>query len=314
MSLKSPLFSIVSPVYRAEGIVDQLVEKIIEEVSQISADFEIVLVDDGSPDRSWERMEAIARADKRVKALRLSRNFGQHYAITAGLDAARGEWIVVMDCDLQDKPSEIKKLYARACEGYDIVLAQRAQRQDSFIKKFFSRSFYRVLSYLTGVKQDASIANFGIYHHKAVAAMNRLREPIRYFPSMVNWVGFKRTTVPVEHGAREVGSSNYNFKRLFRLATDIILASSDKPIKITVKLGFLISTLSFIFAIYTAVRAVRGEIEVLGYASLIVSIWLLSGILIMLLGIVGLYVGKSFEGIKNRPIYVVSEKINADDN
>jgi dolichol-phosphate mannosyltransferase len=312
MSLKSPLLSIVSPVYRAEGIVDQLVEKIIEEVSLITHDFEIVLVDDGSPDRSWERMEQIALADKRVKALKLSRNFGQHYAITAGLDAASGEWIVVMDCDLQDKPSEIKKLFAKTGEGYDIVLAQRAQRKDSFIKKFFSRSFYWVLSYLTGVKQDASIANFGIYHHRAVDAMNLLREPIRYFPSMVNWVGFRKTTVPVEHAAREVGSSNYNFKRLFRLATDIILASSDKPIKITVKLGFLISTLSFIFAIITAIRAIRGEIEVLGYASLIVSIWLLSGILIMLLGIVGLYVGKSFEGIKNRPIYVISEKINTE--
>ena len=312
MNPKSPLFSIVSPVYRAEGIVDQLVEKIIEEVSMITDNFEIVLVDDGSPDRSWERMEAIAGAEKRVKALRLSRNFGQHYAITAGLDAARGEWIVVMDCDLQDKPSEIKKLYQQALKGYDIVLAQRAQRQDRFIKKFFSRTFYRVLSYLTGVKQDASIANFGIYNHRAVSAMNQLREPIRYFPSMVNWVGFRKSTIPVEHGAREVGSSNYNFKRLFRLATDIILASSDKPIKITVKLGFLISTLSFIFAIITAIRAIKGEIEVLGYASLIVSIWLLSGIFIMLLGIVGLYVGKSFEGIKNRPIYIVSEKINAE--
>jgi dolichol-phosphate mannosyltransferase len=312
MTLKSPLLSIVSPVYRAEGIVDQLVEKIIEEVGPITHDFEIVLVDDGSPDRSWERMAAIAHRDKRVKALKLSRNFGQHYAITAGLDAAGGEWIVVMDCDLQDKPSEIKNLIARAREGYDIVLAQRAERKDSYLKKFLSRLFYRVLSYLTGVKQDASIANFGIYNCRAVDAMKQLREPIRYFPSMVNWVGFRKTTIPVDHGAREIGSSNYNFKRLFRLATDIILASSDKPIKITVKLGFLISTMSFIFAIITAIRAYRGEIEVLGYASLIVSIWLLSGILIMLLGIVGLYVGKSFEGIKNRPIYIVSEKINAE--
>jgi dolichol-phosphate mannosyltransferase len=312
MNPKSPYFSIVSPVYRAEGIVDQLVETIIREVQPITSDFEIVLVDDGSPDRSWDRMRAIALADSRVKALKLSRNFGQHYAITAGLDAARGEWIIVMDCDLQDKPSEIKKLYDRAREGFDIVLAQRVQRQDGFLKKFFSRSFYRVLSYLTGTKQDASIANFGIYHCRAVDAMKRLREPIRYFPSMVNWVGFRKTTLPVEHGAREVGSSNYNFKRLFRLATDIILASSDKPIKITVKLGFLISALAFIFAIVTVVRALRGEIEVLGYASLIVSIWLLSGIIIMVLGIVGLYVGKSFEGIKNRPIYVISEKINAE--
>lgn len=312
MALRSPYFSIVSPVYRAELLVDLLVETIIQEVTPITEDFEIILVDDGSPDKSWERMEEIARLDKRVKALRLSRNFGQHYAITAGLDAARGEWIIVMDCDLQDKPSEIKKLYNKTKDGYDIVLAQRIQRRDKFIKRFFSKSFYRVLSYMTGVKQDASIANFGIYHHKAVDAMNLLREPIRYFPSMVNWVGFKKTTVPIEHGAREVGSSNYNFKRLLKLAMDIMLASSDKPLKITVKLGFYISALSFIFAIYTIIRAIRGEIEVLGYASLMVSVWLLSGIVIMLMGVVGLYVGKSFEGIKNRPIYIISEKINAE--
>jgi dolichol-phosphate mannosyltransferase len=312
MALRSPFFSIVSPVYRAELLVDLLVETIIKEVSLITDDFEVILVDDGSPDKSWERMEQIAHADKRVKAIRLSRNFGQHYAITAGLDAAKGEWVIVMDCDLQDKPSEIKKLYQKTKEGYDIVLAQRIQRQDKFLKRFLSKSFYRVLSYMTGVKQDASIANFGIYHYKSVDAMKLLREPIRYFPSMVNWVGFKKTTVPIEHGAREVGSSNYNFKRLVKLAMDIMLASSDKPLKITVKLGFYISALSFIYAIYTVIRALRGEIEVLGYASLIVSVWLLSGIIIMLLGVVGLYVGKSFEGIKNRPIYVISEKINAE--
>ena len=312
MAMRSPYFSIVSPVYRAELLVDLLVETIIQEVTPITEDFEIILVDDGSPDKSWERMEGIARSDKRVKALRLSRNFGQHYAITAGLDAAKGEWIIVMDCDLQDKPSEIKKLYNKTREGYDIVLAQRIQRQDKFLKRFFSKSFYSVLSYMTGVKQDASIANFGIYHHRAVDAMILLREPIRYFPSMVSWVGFKKTTVPIEHGAREVGSSNYSFKRLIKLAMDIMLASSDKPLKITVKLGFYISALSFIFAIYTIIRAFRGEIEVIGYASLIVSVWLLSGIVIMLMGVVGLYVGKSFEGIKNRPIYVVSEKINAE--
>lgn len=312
MSLKSPFFSIVSPVYRAELLVDLLVETIIKEVSLITSDFEIILVDDGSPDKSWEKMEQIALSDKRVKALRLSRNFGQHYAITAGLDEAKGEWVIVMDCDLQDKPSEIKKLYEKAKEGYDIVLAKRIQRQDKFLKRFFSKSFYYILSYLTGVKQDASIANFGIYHNKAVDAMKLLREPIRYFPSMVTWVGFKKTTVPIDHGAREVGSSNYNFKRLVKLAMDIMLASSDKPLKITVKLGFYISALSFIYAVYTVIRALKGEIEVLGYASLIVSVWLLSGIIIMLLGVVGLYVGKSFEGIKNRPIYVISEKINAE--
>jgi dolichol-phosphate mannosyltransferase len=257
-------------------------------------------------------MERIALSDKRVKVIRLSRNFGQHYAITAGLDHAQGEWVIVMDCDLQDKPSEIKKLYQKTNEGYDIVLAQRIQRQDKFFKRMTSKFFYKVLSYLTGVKQDASIANFGIYNQRSIKAIKMLREPIRYFPTMVNWIGFKKTSIQIEHGAREVGTSNYSLEKLFKLAIDIMLASSEKPLKITVKIGFYISALSFIFAIYTSIRAIRGEIEVLGYASLIVSVWLLSGIIIMLLGVVGLYVGKSYEGIKNRPIYLISEKINID--
>lgn len=312
MALKSPFLSIVSPVYRSELLVDLLVETIIKEVSAISHDFEIILVDDGSPDKSWERMERIALSDKRVKVIRLSRNFGQHYAITAGLDHAQGEWVIVMDCDLQDKPSEIKKLYQKTNEGYDIVLAQRIQRQDKFFKRMTSKFFYKVLSYLTGIKQDASIANFGIYNQRSIKAIKMLREPIRYFPTMVNWIGFKKTSIQIEHGAREVGASNYSLDKLFKLAVDIMLASSEKPLKITVKIGFYISALSFVFAIYTIIRAIRGEIEVLGYASLIVSVWLLSGIIIMLLGVVGLYVGKSYEGIKNRPIYLISEKINID--
>lgn len=155
--------SIVSPIYRAENIVEELVRQIIKSVEPLTSDFEIVLVNDASPDHSWMKIREICRRDSRVKGINLSRNFGQHYAITAGLSYASGEWIVVMDCDLQDRPDEIPNLYAKALEGWDIVYARRVERQDGFWKKMSSRAFHRVYSYLSGSKSDRTIANFGIY-------------------------------------------------------------------------------------------------------------------------------------------------------
>lgn len=308
--MKEPLISIVSPVYKAEKIVDLLVQSICNEVSKITENFEIILVEDGSPDNSWAKIEENCQKDKRVKGIKLSRNFGQHYAITAGLDHTQGEWVVVMDCDLQDRPEEIPNLYNKAQEGYDVVLARRYQRQDSFFKRFFSWAFYKTLSYLTGVKHDAAVANFGIYHQKVIQAVCQMRESIRYFPTMVRWIGFKQTKLDVEHAERQEGKTSYNLKRLLNLALDIILAYSDKPIRLVIKAGFVISFMSFIFAVSIVIRYFLGEIAVSGYASLIVSIWFFSGLIMMTLGVIGLYIGKTFEGVKNRPIYIIGKKVN----
>ena len=158
--------SVVSPVYRAEKIVAELVRQLHENLSKITNDYEIILVNDASPDNSWLAVVAECEKDKRVKGINLSRNFGQHYAITAGLSYAKGEWVVVMDCDLQDRPDEIPNLYNKVQEGYDIVYARRAERQDKFIKRLSSTIFYTVHNYLSGLKGDGSIANFGIYHSK----------------------------------------------------------------------------------------------------------------------------------------------------
>jgi dolichol-phosphate mannosyltransferase len=302
--------SIVSPVYRAETILPKLVSRIEAAVTPITSDYEIVLVDDYSPDGSWRVMEQIAKTNKRVKAVKLSRNFGQHYAITAGLDHANGDWIVVMDCDLQDQPEEIAKLYAKALEGYDVVLARRYERKDTFLKRFFSASFYRTLGYLTGSKMDESVANFGIYSRNAINAVISMRESIRYFPTMIKWVGFPTAKVDVEHDERQDGKSSYNLKRLFNLALDIILAYSDKPIRLVVKLGIYISLSAVFIAVYYLIKYLSGGVLVPGFASLIISVWLLSGIIISTLGVVGLYVGKTFEGVKKRPIYVVEKIIN----
>lgn len=300
-----PHISIISPVYNAEKIIPELVQRIVDSVSKITHDYEIVLVEDGGPDNSWAVIEQEAKLNSKIKGVKLSRNFGQHYAITAGLDNVGGDWIVVMDCDLQDRPEEIGLLYSKALEGYDVVLARRNQRKDNFIKKTMSAVFYRTMGYLTGSEQDETVANFGIYSSKVIAETSKMRESIRYFPTMVKWVGFKTSKVNVQHDFRIEGESSYNLKKLLRLALDIILAFSDKPIRLVVKFGLSVTLFSLLFASYNIFKWITGDNYVMGYTSLIISIWFLSGIMISILGIIGLYIGKTFEGVKNRPIYVI---------
>ncbi|WP_339868352.1 glycosyltransferase family 2 protein [uncultured Algoriphagus sp.] len=306
------LLSIISPVYQAESLLQELVERIRQAVSGITDSYEIILVEDASKDNSWNKIEELASRFPEIKGIKLSRNFGQHYAITAGLDAAKGEWIVVMDCDLQDRPEEIPNLYQEAQKGFDVVLAKRENRQDGFFKRLSSKVFYRTLAWLTGSKQDESIANFGVYHRKVVNEIIGMRESIRYFPTMVKWVGFRQTAIPVVHAENGDRGSTYNLKRLFNLALDIMLAYSDKPIRLTVKLGMLVALTGFLFALYTLYRYLDGNIIVAGYASLIISLWMLTGFLLITLGMVGLYIGKTFEGVKNRPIYIVEKRISRD--
>jgi polyisoprenyl-phosphate glycosyltransferase len=304
-----PHISIVSPVYKAEKILPTLIERIESSVSKITDDFEIILVEDGGPDISWEVIEKFAKINPNIIGLKLSRNFGQHYAITAGLDYAKGDWVVVMDCDLQDQPEEIEKLYNKAKEGYDVVLARRYEREDHFFKRLFSKLFYRTLGYLTGSDQDESVANFGIYSRKVISAVNSMRESIRYFPTMIKWVGFKSAKVNVDHDERLIGSSSYNFKRLIDLALDIILAYSDKPIRLLIKFGLIVSMGSIVIALIYFLKWLSGDVIILGYTSIIISLWLMSGIIISTLGIIGLYIGKIFEGVKKRPIYIVDKII-----
>jgi dolichol-phosphate mannosyltransferase len=302
--------SIVSPVYKAPTILPELVERLRITLSKITDSFEIILVDDGCPLNSWEIIAELSNKHSFVRGIKFSRNFGQHYAITAGLDQAQGKWIVVMDCDLQDQPEEIQKLYDKAIVGNDCVLAARENRQDSFIKKIFSNAFYRILSELTGAKYDHRVANFGIYSEKVIQSINQFREPIRYFPGLVQYVGFKSETINIEHASRMEGKSSYNFKRLTNLALDIILAYSDKPLRTIIKLGLLISLLSFFYVGFSIWQWYTDQILVPGYTSLIASVWLLSGILISTLGIIGLYLGKTFEAVKSRPIYIISNTLN----
>lgn len=302
--------SVVSPVYRSAPLVAPFVQRVTTILEQLKVSYEIILVDDSSPDLSWIQIDATCSKNKNVKGILLSRNFGQHYAITAGLDIARGKWIVVMDSDLEDRPEEIVALYNKANEGFEVVLCRRINRTHGWFKKTSSHLFYSFLSFITGKQIDHTIANYGIYHRKVIEAIVSMREAIRYFPMMVLWAGFKTSTVEVQHGIREDGKSNYNFRRLLKLGLDIVLSYSDKPLEIVAVTGFVISLTTFVAGIIVLFRYFNHSITVQGYTSLLLSIWFLSGLIIATLGIVGLYVGKTFQGIKQRPLYITSKTIN----
>lgn len=301
--------SIVSPVYKGENLVDELVQRISQAMTNVPVGYEIILVEDGSPDRSWQSIESNCAQHPNVKGIKLSRNFGQHYAITAGLQHAKGEYIIVMDCDLQDLPEEIPNLYAKALEGYDLVYARRIIRQDSWWKRFSSKMYYTVFSYLTNTVQDHTIANFGIYHINVINAMLSMGDHIRYFPTMSQWVGFRKTAIDVKHGKREEASS-YTLGKLLQLAFNNMISFSDKPLRLAVQLGLFISVISFVVGIYYLFLYLNGRIEVLGFTSIMISIWFLSGIIIMILGILGLYIGKIFEAVKRRPFFIIEKVLN----
>jgi glycosyltransferase involved in cell wall biosynthesis len=307
-----PLLSIVSPVYKAEKIIPLLVERIENSVSKITADYEVLLVEDGGPDHSWTVIEAIAKTNSKIKGIKLSRNFGQHPAIMAGLSQAKGEWVVVMDCDLQDQPEEIEKLYAKALEGFDIVLAKRRDRKDRFFKKMTSKLFSLTYSYLTETKFDGTIANFGIYNKKVIVEVLKMDDYIKSFPLFVNWVGYNTISVEVEHAERLESQSSYTFSKLMSLAFNTIISFSNKPLKLFVKFGMIMSVVSFIVGLITIFKYFKGEISVLGYSSLMVSIWFLSGVIITITGIVGIYVGKIFDQSKGRNSFIIDKIVNND--
>jgi B-glycosyltransferase, glycosyltransferase family 2 protein len=293
-----------------EPFLEELYTRIRQSAERLTPDWELILVNDASPDGSWRNIVKLAERDTRVIGLNLSRNFGQHYAITAGLSAVSGDWVVVMDCDLQDMPEEIPVLYAKAQEGFDSVFARRVERQDNWVKKGCSRLFYQVFSFLTGTHMDASIANFGIYHRKVIEAILSLGDSIRFFPAMAQWVGFRQAACPVRHATRAAGESSYSWRKLFQLALDNMIAFSDKPLRITAWSGLCISILAVLVTLFYLCLALSGSIKVMGYASLILSIWFNTGIMLMTIGMVGIYVGKTFSQTKRRPTFIVADALN----
>lgn len=303
-----PLLSVVIPVYKAEKCLGELYSRLVVALESISADFELILVEDCGGDGSWRLISELARRDPRVRGIQFSRNFGQHYGITAGLDYCRGDWVVVMDCDLQDRPEEIPRLYAKALEGYEVVLARRGKRQDPKLKRLTSWLYYKIFSYLSDMKYDGETGNFRIVSRKVVESYRTMREQLRFFGGIVAWMGFPTASIDIEHNERFAGTSSYSFAKLWRLASETIIAYSDKPLRLSIRFGFLISSTAFMYGAYIIYRALAHGVPIVGWSSLIVSLYFIGGIIISILGIMGIYLGKTFDEAKRRPLYIVNEK------
>jgi len=306
-----PDISVVVPVYKAESCLAELYRRLVESLGRITQAFEIIFVEDCGGDGSWEIIKDLANQDCRVKGLQFSRNFGQHYGITAGLDHCDGNWVVVMDCDLQDQPEEIPNLYDKAQQGFDVVLARRGKRKDPFSKRISSWAYYKFFNYFADTNYDGQVGNFRIVSRKVADSFRLMRENLRFFGGLVDWMGFPTASIDVQHSERFEGKSTYTFRKLIRLATEIIIAYSDKPLRLSIKLGFTMATLAFVYGSYIMIRAMLYGSPVQGWSSLIVSLFFIGGVIIVNLGIIGIYLGKTFDEIKKRPLYIVKERVNA---
>lgn len=303
--------SVVVPVYGCPPAVKPLVDRLSDTIEQITTEYEIILVNDACPYGSWGEIVAASKCNNHVIGINLARNFGQARAILAGLDKSDGDWIVVMDCDLQDRPEGILDLYKKAQEGYDVVFARRKDRKDTALVKFLSRSFYHVYNYFTDGNYDGSINNFSIASRQVINQFCFMREQTRAYTLFIKWLGFRQTEIDIDADARYEGKSAYNFKKKMDLACNLITSQSNKPLVMSIRLGMCCAFGSFLFVFYQIARYFKlGNIPI-GWTSVIASIYLMGGLILIALGILGIYIGNIFSETKHRPIYVIKDVIQA---
>jgi len=302
--------SIVVPVYNEQLNIDKLIGEIKKFLKNFENNLEIIIVDDGSSDNTWEKVIEQCRKDDRVTAIKLSRNFGHHYAITAGIHNALGNYVVVMDGDLQDRPEVIPALYEEIRKGFDVVFVNRTNRPESLVYKVAQKFFYFTLRILSGYDFDSRQANFSIINRKVVEAFKKFPENSRFYGSTIKWLGFRTSSVSATHGKRFEGRPSYTLQKRFKLAADIILAFSDRPLKIAIGLGLVMSTLSIFIVTWILIGVNSWGFSVVGWPSLIAAIFFSTGIILVILGILGVYLGQVFKEVKNRPLYLISDTIN----
>lgn len=300
--------SVISALFNEEECVVPFYQQVSSALSGEET-WEIVLVDDGSSDRTWQRISELAREDGRVKGARFSRNFGQHVALTAGIDRSRGDYIVLMDADLQDRPEEIPRMLERARAGFPIVYARRRSRQESFLKRTGSRLFYSVFNALGSLALPPDVGIFRVLERRVVDQLIQLREQTRMLTGLIDWLGFEATFVDCDRPSREIGQSKYNLRKMLRLAINGLTSFSVVPLRFATFAGLIVSFISFCLgATFVYQKLVFGT-GILGWPSLITSIFFLGGVQIFMIGVLGEYIGKIFLEVKNRPLYVVSESV-----
>lgn len=300
--------SIVIPVYQCADCIAELNNRLISSVSRITKEFEIIYVDDRAKDNAWNIIANLAKSDNRIKGLRLSRNFGQHLAITAGLKKAKGDWAVVMDCDLQDPPEEITRLYEKAMEGFDIVFTKRIKKKHSLFRRAFSAIYFKLLTKFTDRSFDPELGSFTIISRKVINSFLKFKDNDRHYLFILYWLGYHYCYIEYDHIERFCGKSSYNINSLFKHAIKGILFQTSNPLKFIVSIGFIISAIGFYFAIFIICRYCFYNVTP-GWSSLAVLISLIGGVIISSLGIVGLYIARIFDQVKNRPLFVIDSEI-----
>jgi glycosyltransferase involved in cell wall biosynthesis len=305
-----PEISVVVPVYKCAECLRHLHGRLAAALAHVPGEHEIVLVDDRSPDESWDILRELAEQDRSIRVLRLSRNFGQHAAITAGIESARGRWIVVMDCDLQDPPEDIPRLYARAQEGVEIVYARRIGRRGSWFRRFASRAYFRLLNASLGTDFDPDYGNFTIISRKVRDAFLRFRDKDRHYLMILRWLGYNHASIDVAHAERYAGESAYTLRTLFRFAIDGLFFQSTTLLRWSTYVGFAASLCGVLLAAFFFVNYFF-EKTYPGWTSLAVLILVIGGLTITTVGVAGLYIGKIFTQVKDRPLYIVDEVVQA---
>ena len=312
--LPRPQYSLVLPIYNEEDTIPELVRRLGELMDKFDGEAEAILVDDGSSDSSYELMVAAREMDPRFKLLRLSRNFGHQIAVTAGLDAASGEAVIVMDADLQDPPEVALDLAARWREGYDVVYAVREERHgDTPFKRATAAGFYRLFKRMSDVDVPLDVGDFRLVDRRALDAFRSMRESNRYVRGMFSWIGFRQVGVPFTREERFAGETKYPLRKMVKFATDGIVSFSAYPLRLALKVGFVISAFSFVLGIVFLVSRLAGFYSVPGLASIAVLVAFLGGIQLLLLGIMGEYIARIHDEVKGRPLYLVSETQGVDD-
>ncbi len=306
--MQTPRYSVVIPVYNEEETIPDLVKRLREVIDRLDGPTEVVLVDDGSRDRSHELMLAANREDARFKVLQLSRNFGHQNAITAGMDAAHGQAVIIMDADLQDPPEVILQLAARWQEGYEVVYAVREHREgETRFKRTTATLFYGMQRRLAEIEQPVDVGDFRLVDRKALDAFLSMRERNRYVRGMFSWIGFRQAAVPYTRASRHAGQTKYPMRKMIRLAADGFVGFSTAPLRFALAAGVVMALSSVIYGMVAIALKLAGLPYVPGYASLLVTITFLSGVQLIVVGMVGQYVARIYDEVRARPLYLVRD-------
>jgi len=304
-----PEISVVVPVYKCAACLPELRRRLAAALEPITTRYELVFVEDRGPDDSWDVLVELARLHPAVRAVRLSRNFGQHAAITAGLAESRGRWVVVMDCDLQDPPEEIPRLWARAQEGFDIVLARRARKQQAVHRRWAARLYFRLLSLAAGRRFEGQYGAFSMLARKVVDGFLRFKDRDRHYLFILHWLGFRTGEIEYEHGQRLAGESSYTLRALVEHALNGVFAQTTVFLRLITYLGFAVCALGLGLAVFFLGAWLLYDTVPRGFTSVAVLILVMGGFSILTTGVSGLYVGKIFEEVKERPLFVVDQRV-----